>query len=72
MIKKMATWIKWWKDKTIMSVILIALFTVIVGFVLSYFITWGWIPTIILAIVDGKIIKRIIDDRISEILDNRL
>lgn len=62
----MTTWIKWWKDKTMLSVILISIFTVIVGFMLTYFIDWGWILTIIIAGVSGLSIKRIITNRLNK------
>lgn len=66
----MTTWIKWWKDKTMLSVILISVLAVIVGFILAYFIDWGWILTIILASISGLSIKRIIMNRIDKEVEN--
>lgn len=62
----MNTWIKWWKDKTMLSVILISIFTVIAGFMLTYFIDWGWILTIIIAGISGLSIKHIITNRLNK------
>ena len=62
----MSTWIKWWKDKTIMSILIIALSVMIIGFLLAYFIDWGWIITIILSAIAGIIIRKIITDRINK------
>ena len=60
----MATWIKWWKDKTFMTVLAIALLTMLFGFLSVYFIEYGWIITIVLTIAGGVSIRKIIINRI--------
>ena len=62
----MSTWIKWWKDKTFMTILIIALSTMIIGFLSAYFIDWGWIITIILSAAAGVIMRKIIIKRIDE------
>ena len=55
----MATWIKWWKDKTFMTVLAIALLTML----------FGWIITIVLTIAGGVSIRKIIINRIIKELE---
>lgn len=62
----MATWFKWWKDKTFMTVLIIALLTMLIGFLIAYFIKYGWLVTCILSIISGVSIKKIITNRINE------
>ena len=62
----MSTWIKWWKDKTFMTILIIALSIMIIGFLSAYFIDWGWIITIILSAVAGILMRKIIIKRIDE------
>ena len=49
-----------------LSVILISIFTVVIGFMLTYFINWGWILTVILAIISGLSIKHVITNRLDK------
>ena len=65
----MATWIKWWKDKTFMTVLAIALLTMLIGFLSVYFIEYGWIITIVLTIAGGVSIRKIIINRIIKELE---
>ena len=65
----MATWIKWWKDKTFMTVLAIALLTMLIGFLSVYFIKYGWIITIVLTIAGGVSIRKIITNRIVKELE---
>lgn len=65
----MATWIKWWKDKTFMTVLAIALLTMLFGFLSVYFIEYGWIITIVLTIAGGVSIRKIIINRIIKELE---
>ena len=62
----MATWIKWWKDKTFMTILAIALLTMLIGFLLAYFIEYGWLITIVLAIAGGVSIRKVITNRIDK------
>ena len=62
----MATWIKWWKDKTFMTILAIALLTMLIGFLLAYFIEYGWLITIVLSIAGGVSIRKVITNRIDK------
>lgn len=63
----MSNWIKWWKDSTFMSVLVIALLTMLIGFLLAYFLEWGWILTIVVTAIGGMSIRRIIIKRINKL-----
>jgi hypothetical protein len=45
--------IKWWKNKWVVLAVLCLLFTITIGFVLAYFIDWGWILSLVIAIIGG-------------------
>lgn len=62
----MATWIKWWKDKTFMTILAIALLTMLIGFLLAYFIEYGWLITIVLSIAGGISIRKVITNRLDK------
>lgn len=62
-------WIKWWKDKTFMSVLGIALGTMVLSFLLAYFISWGWIPAIAVALAGGFAIRKVVVRKLDEIAD---
>lgn len=67
----MGQWIKWWKDKTLLKIIVSMFSTVIIAFLFAYFIPYGWIVSIILAIVSRQFcIKPLIDKKLQEIVDN--
>lgn len=65
----MATWFKWWKNKTFLLIMGISLITMIIAFLLAYFIEWGWILAIILTCIGGVLIKKIIDRAIDNWVD---
>lgn len=65
----MATWFKWWKNKTFLLIMGISLITMIIAFLLAYFIEWGWILAIILACIGGVLIRKIIDRAIDNWID---
>lgn len=63
----MVTWIKWWKSKFAWTLIGVTLLTMIVGFLLAYFIDWGWIVTIVVSCAGGLVIRKIITNKLDEI-----
>jgi CHASE2 domain-containing sensor protein len=65
----MATWIKWWKDKTFMTVLAIALLTMLIGFLSVYFLEYGWIITIVSTVAGGISIRKIVTNRIIKELE---
>jgi 4-hydroxybenzoate polyprenyltransferase len=58
--------IKWWKDKTIITILITSLLTIVIGFILTYFIDCGWILTIIIAVIAGIFIRRTVINRIDK------
>ena len=58
--------IKWWKNKRAIILVLTLVLTVVIGFILAYFISWGWILSLIVAvgggITGGYIIMKMIND----------
>lgn len=63
----MNEWIKWWKDKTFLTILGIALLTMLVAFLASYFLSWGWVIAMVAALVGGGAIRRIIVDKLDEL-----
>ena len=45
--------IKWWKNKWAIMLVLTLVLTVVIGFILAYFISWGWILSLIIAVGGG-------------------
>lgn len=62
----MSTWVKWWKNKTVVTVFIIALVAMVLSFITAYFITWGWIPSIIIAGTGGILIRRVIINAVNK------
>ena len=60
------TWVKWWKDKTFMLVLAIALLTMLIGFLFGYFLDWGWMLTILACLFGGIGIRRVITKRLDD------
>lgn len=61
------TWFRWWKDSTFMSVLAIAMLTMLIGFLLAYYIEWGWILTIVVTAIGGMSIRKIIIKRFDDL-----
>ena len=61
---------KWWKNKTFLTVLGIAVGIVVISFLLSYFITWGWIHAIAVTCIGGLGIRRVIIKKLDEINNN--
>ena len=62
----MANWFKWWKDKTFLSVMGVALVTMLLGFLMAHYISWGWIITVFIGAIGGLVIRKIVVNRIEE------
>lgn len=45
--------VKWWKNKWAVLLMVVGILTVGLGFVFAYFIEWGWILTIAIAVIGG-------------------
>lgn len=62
----MSNWIKWWKDKTFMTILAVALIAMAVTFLLAYFIEWGWIPAIAVALAGGFVMRKIVIKKLDD------
>jgi hypothetical protein len=45
--------VKWWKNKWAVLLMVVGILTVGIGFLFAYFISWGWILSLAIAIVGG-------------------
>lgn len=59
-------WIKWWKDKTFLTILAVALLTMVAAFLLAYFIEWGWVLSLMSVFIGAQMIRTIIIKRIEE------
>lgn len=61
--------IKWWKNKYAVIIVCIGILAVVIGFLFAYFISWGWILSLISAIIGGASIRyftnKMIDDLVQ-------
>lgn len=60
------TWFRWWKDSTFMSILVIAMVTMLIGFLLAYFLEWGWILTIVVTAIGGMSIRKVIIKKLDK------
>ena len=65
--------VKWWKNKWAVLAVTTAILTVVIGFLFTYFISWGWILSLIIALGGGTttlvFINKIIDDSNKNTVD---
>lgn len=59
-------WIKWWKDKTFLTILAVSLVTMGAAFLWAYLFEWGWIPAVVTALLGARVIRRAIIKRIEE------
>lgn len=45
--------VKWWKNKWAVLLMVVGFLTVGIGFVFAYFISWGWILTLVVTAIGG-------------------
>lgn len=62
----MAEIIKWWKNKWAVLIICTGVLSVVIAFLFAYFISWGWILSIITAIGGGITMRIFINKLIDE------
>lgn len=61
----MVEWIKWWKDKTFLTVLGIVLITMAISFCVAFF-SCAWWLSIIVAGVGGFSIRKVIIKKLDE------
>lgn len=62
----MSNWIKWWKSDFFLTILGVVMVTMGITFVLAYFIDWGWIPAIAMAICGGILIRKMVTKKLDE------
>lgn len=62
----MAEFIKWWKDKMLVLIILTAILSVVIAFLFAFFFEWGWIVSIIIALGGGYLMRRLIIKKLTD------
>lgn len=62
----MAEWVKWWKSEFFLKLIVVVLITIILSFVVSYFLSWGWIIAVSLGASGGLLIRKMVAKKIDE------
>jgi hypothetical protein len=45
--------VKWWKNKWAVLLMVVGFLTVGIGFLFAYFISWGWILTLLVTAIGG-------------------
>ncbi len=63
----MAEWIKWWKNKTYMTVLVIALVAMVIAGIFANCFTWGWIVSCASACIGGFAIRRVIVNKLNSL-----
>ena len=63
----MSNWIKWWKDKTFLAMMVIAIIAVVLAYVFARFVTWGWIVSMLLGVIGGLGIRHVVVKKLNEL-----
>ena len=45
--------VKWWKNKWAVLLMVVGILSVVIGFLFAYFISWGWILSLVVAVIGG-------------------
>ena len=62
----MGEFIKWWKDKMSLIIVLTAVLTVVISFLFAYFFDWGWIVSIVMALGGGVLLRHLIVKKLTD------
>ena len=65
----MGEWIRWWKDRTFLTILAIAIVAMLVAFVFARYISWGWIVSCLVGLLAGLFIRKVITRKLDEISD---
>ena len=63
----MSNWIKWWKDKTFLAMMVIAIIAVVLAYVFARFVTWGWVVSLVIGVVGGLGIHHVVVKELNEL-----
>lgn len=62
----MVEWIRWWKDRTFLTILAIACVAMLVAGLCANLLDWGWILSCIVALLAGFLIRKIVIRKIEE------
>ena len=63
----MSNWIKWWKDKTFLAMMVIAIIAVVLAYVFARFVTWGWVVSLAIGVIGGLGIRHVVVKKLNEL-----
>lgn len=63
----MSNWIKWWKDKTFLAMMVIAIIAVVLAYVFTRCFTWGWIVSMLFGVIGGLGIRHVAVKKLNEL-----
>ena len=63
----MSNWIQWWKDKTFLAMMVIAIIAVVLAYVFARFVTWGWVVSLVIGVVGGLGIRHVVVKKLNEL-----
>ena len=58
--------VKWWKNKWAVLLMVVGILSVVIGFLFAYFISWGWILSLVVAAIGGVGMRHIVFRMIDE------
>ena len=58
--------VKWWKNKWAVLILIVGVLTVGIGFVFAFFISWGWILSLVTEVGGGVTMRVFINKLIDE------
>ena len=61
--------VKWWKDKFWQQLVIISITTMLIAFFFTYFISWGWILSILIVCIGGSVAGKLIINRLKQLYD---
>lgn len=63
----MSNWIQWWKDKTFLAMMVIAIIAVVLAYVFARFVTWGWVVSLVIGVIGGLGIRHVVVKKLNEL-----
>ena len=69
-MEDMTEWIKWWKDKTFLLILGIAMLSMLVAGIFANCFSWGWVVSCVAACLGGFAIRKIVVKKLNELSEN--
>lgn len=65
----MGEWIRWWKDRTFLTILITCIVAMILSFVFARYFIWGWIASLFIGVISGLFIRGVIVERLDDECD---